>query len=96
MKIEIAAPEEEFMIIKSEKLAKYPNIQAVDKFLKAASVLNQTQGKLAQDAMKLANVSWEDAQGIDLVEKNSKIDKSGNYVGNITWKHDFLFDNITI
>ena len=65
MKIEIASPEEEFMIIKSEKLAKYPKIQAVDKFLKAASVLNQTQGKLAQDAMKLANVSWEDAQGND-------------------------------
>ena len=65
MKIEIAAPEQEFMIIKSEKLAKYPNIQAIDKFLKAASVLNQTQSKLAQDAMKLANVRWEEAQGID-------------------------------
>ena len=65
MEIEIAAPEQEFMIIKSEKLEKYPNIQAIDKYLKAASVLNQTQGKLAQHAMKLANVSWEDAQGID-------------------------------
>ena len=65
MKIEIAAPEEEFLIMNLEKLGKYPNIQAVDKYLKAASVMNQAQGKLAQDAIKLANVSWEDAQGID-------------------------------
>ena len=64
MNIEIFSREQEYMTMTKEKLEKYPNIQAVDKFLKAASVLNQALRKFALDAMKLANVSWEEAQGI--------------------------------
>lgn len=63
--IEIASPEQEFMALRLEKLMKYPNIQAVEQFLRIASIMNQTQHKLGQDAMKLANVSWETAQGIE-------------------------------
>ena len=63
MNIEISSREQEYMTMTKEKLEKYPNIQAVEKYLKAASVLNQVQGQLALDAMKLANVSWEEAQG---------------------------------
>ena len=63
--IEISSPEQEFMALRLEKLMKYPNIQAVEQFLRIASVMNQTQQKLGEDAMKLANVSWETAKGID-------------------------------
>ena len=65
MNIEISSRDQEFMTMTKEKLEKYPQIAAVEKFLKAASVLNQRQSELAQNAMKLANVSWEEAQGTD-------------------------------
>ena len=65
MNIEILTPEHDFMVMKPEKLAKYPNIQAVQQYLNTASVINQTQNNLGQDAMILANVSWKDAQGIE-------------------------------
>lgn len=65
MNIGISSPEREIMTMKMEKLRKYPNIAAVEQYLTAACIMNQTQTKLAEKAMKLANVGWEDAQGID-------------------------------
>ena len=40
MNIEISSRDQEFMTMTKEKLEKYPQIAAVEKFLKAASVLN--------------------------------------------------------
>ena len=55
------------MALRLEKIMKSPNIQAVEQFLRIASIMNQAQHKLGEDAMKLANISWETAQGMDSV-----------------------------
>ena len=65
--LEISSPEKEFMALKIEKLLKYPNIHAVEQYLRIACFMNQTQHQLGEKAMNLANVSWETAKGMDSV-----------------------------
>ena len=57
LNIEVSSPEQEFMALRLEKLMKYPNIQAVEQFLGIASVMNQTQQKVGQDAMNTSSGS---------------------------------------
>ena len=64
--IEISSPEQEFMAMKIEKLLKYPKIHAVEQYLGVASIMNQIQHQLGEEAMNLANISWEVAQGMNL------------------------------
>ena len=64
--IEISSPEQELMAMKIEKLLKYPNIHAVEQYLNVATIMNQTQHQLGEEAMNLANDSWEVAQGMNL------------------------------